>query len=84
MSEQETEAETLDRLEAALTRIAAETASLRRRAASDPTATGPAGTDALRAEVAASLDGMIASLRDALGEEPTEQDNTPDADSNRG
>lgn len=81
MSEPETEAETLDRIEAALTRIAAATASLRRRTgagADEP------GSEALRAEVAASLDGMIASLRDALGEEPTEQDNTPDSDSNRG
>lgn len=81
MSEPETEAETLDRIEAALTRIAAATASLRRRTGAGP---DEPGSEALRAEVAASLDGMIASLRDALGEEPDEQDNTPNSDSNRG
>ena len=80
MSEPETEAETLDRIEAALASIAAQTASLRRRAATEQTA----GSDALRADIAASLDSMIASLRDTLGEQPPGHDETPDPDSNRG
>lgn len=80
MSEPETETETLDRIEAALTRIAAETVSLRRRAASDQTG----GSDALRADIAASLDSMIASLRDTLGEPPPGHHESPDPDSNRG
>lgn len=80
MSEPETETETLDRIEAALTRIAAETASLRRRAANDHTG----DSDALRADIAASLDSMIASLRDTLGEPPVSHHESPDPESNRG
>lgn len=57
MPEPETEMETLDRLEAALARIAAEAAG-----PPSPDRNG----DHARADIAAALDRIIAQLRDAL------------------